>query len=103
MTTHKPRVGGPMETSTEADDLMEKLGEETGCAVILLPQEATALFRQAGTVHGFDPNTAFERIIGAVLAALEAGADGVFVGLHPDAIEDKMENQNDEDTAPAVH
>ena len=94
MTKHEPRVGGTMEISLEVAEMLKRLGDETGCAVILLPEEATALFRQAGEEHGFDPNTVFERIIGAVLAALDVGANGVFVGLHDNAVENLMEGPN---------
>ena len=94
MKKHEPRVGGTIELSPEVAERLKGLGDETGCAVILLTEEATALFRQAGEENGFDPNTVFERIIGAVIAALDVGANGVFVGLHDNVVENSMEGPN---------
>ncbi|MCY4056662.1 MAG: hypothetical protein OXG44_01540 [Gammaproteobacteria bacterium] len=71
MTVDQSRFGGTLETPPEVEEMMAKITDITGCAVILLPADLTAKFKAACEQNGIQPAEAFARVCGGLLTGID--------------------------------
>lgn len=83
MTVDKSRFGGELDLPPEAEELMTKITELTGCAGVVIPEEATLRIKEACESVGTTPPRVFAYIMDGVLAANEIGVAGIFIQLRP--------------------
>jgi len=74
MTVEKARFGGELDLPPEAEEMMAKITDLTGCAVLVIPADATQRFRDACESAGTTPQDVFACI-------MDGGVAGVFIQL----------------------
>ena len=83
MTVDKSRFGGDLDLPPEAEEMMANTTELTGCAGVVIPEEATFRLKEACESVGTTPPRVFVYIMDGVLAANETGVAGIFIQLRP--------------------
>ena len=71
MTVDQSRFGGTLETPPEVEEMMAKITEITGCAIILLPADMTKKFKAVCEEHRLQPADVFANVCEGLLAGID--------------------------------
>ncbi|MCY3899294.1 MAG: hypothetical protein OXF86_12010 [Caldilineaceae bacterium] len=82
MTVDKSRFAAELELPPEAEEMMAKITELTGC-IVVNPEESTRRLKEACERVGTTSPRVFAYIMDGVLAANEIGVAGIFIQLRP--------------------
>ena len=81
MVEEKDRFGGGLEVVPEVEEWMLKITDRSGCAVVLIPPDATEKFQMMCERHGVAPQEFVATVMDGIIDGVENGADQVHIHL----------------------